>query len=334
MAQEIPNVEIFATGTWHGSGGKSTITEEDLDHIVESFEALGTQPGFKPVVKLGHADAQKWFGQKSGSPALGFISKVWRDGNKILANLSNVPETIVDMIKKGRYHSVSIELFPRYEHAGKAYRNVLYAIALLGAELPAVKGLKELAASLFHESAEGVVEYHQGEPKMSAVQYSQEQVDALVAAEVTKTETAIKESFEQKISAAETALEAAKAAQKSAEDALRTYEIESNKREITAIVEGAIKEGKLTPAQKDSMIEFGQSHRKAFDGFVAGLKVVVPTGEKGQDGEKKTFANASEEIDAKVKELQAKDGKLSYAEARHTVLSGNEDLKQRYFRGE
>jgi hypothetical protein len=154
MAQRIDGVEIFATGKHRGSE-VVTITENDLAEMVNSFNELTTSiEGFQPVVKLGHDEAQAFFGQRKGAPNLGFIEKIWVEGSKVLANFTNVPDALVDLIKMRRFNSVSIEMFPKTVFNGREFKNVLTAVALLGAELPAVKGLKELAATLFTEEAD------------------------------------------------------------------------------------------------------------------------------------------------------------------------------------
>jgi hypothetical protein len=351
MAKELNHVEIFATGTWHPSSGKVTITEEDLDDMVQSFTELGSIPGFTPVLKLGHADAQKWFGQKGGSPALGFVSKIWREGRKILANFSNVPDSIVDLISKRRYNSVSVEIFPRYEHEGRTLKNVLFAVALLGAELPAVKGLKELASSLFNAStafsSADVVVFEKGEPVMTAVQFSQEQHETLLEAAIAKAVEITKGEFAQKVSDLETSVTKLTGERDRAVEALREFTANADKREFETMVETAMKDGKLTPAQKpmalafaDSlkgMVKFGDGEKPAkvlFKEFLDGFKAGPDTSEKGSATKKSEFASAAEEVVAKANKLVGEKQATSFAAAVESVLVGDPALKARYVAGE
>ena len=138
MAKTIEGVEIFATGKHRGSE-VIDITQDDLAQMVNSFNALKDVGGFDPVLKLGHDDVQKFFGARKGAPNLGFVDKLRIEGSKILADFTNVPDALFDLIKQRRFNSVSIEMFPKTEFNGKQFSNVLTAVALLGAELPAVK---------------------------------------------------------------------------------------------------------------------------------------------------------------------------------------------------
>ena len=192
MAGEINSVEIFATGVWNGNK-KITVTQKTLDQMVSSFELLSAQvDGYRPFLKLGHTEMQKFFGGESGAPSLGFISKIWREGGKILANFSNVPDTLVDLVKSGRYNAVSIEFLPEVKFAGDTFRSVLRAVALLGAELPAVKDLKDLSASLMSddayifEEASPVETLEKEVPVANEAKYDQAQVDSLIEVAVSK----------------------------------------------------------------------------------------------------------------------------------------------------
>src|SRR5688572_19598529 len=109
MAGTIQRLEIFGAGTHNAVTGKVTITENDLDNIVTAFDAFKGTNLVRPHLKLGHTDAQKWFGQKDGIPALGWIDKVWREGRNLLADIRDVPDALIDMFRQGRYHNVSAE---------------------------------------------------------------------------------------------------------------------------------------------------------------------------------------------------------------------------------
>lgn len=345
MAQEILNVEIFATGTWRPSHGTVTITDQDLDDLVASYNELGAKPGFIPVLKLGHTDAQKWFGQKNGAPALGFVSKLWREGSKILANFSNVPDAIVDMISKKRYNTVSVEIYPRYEHEGRTLKNVLAAVALLGAELPAVKGLKELAASLFNaevafQHADELVTYTQGEPDMTDRSFTQAEHDALTADAVARATA----EFETRITALTADVTRLTGERDRASEALRQFTAEAEAREFTAMVDAAIAAGNLVPAQRDMAIAFGNTlngtvkygdgekpAKELFKEFLATFKAGPSTEEKGSGASGTTHASAAQEVDAKSRALAA-EKKISYGDAMTEVLK-DESLKARYVAG-
>lgn len=348
MAKNIDGVEIFATGRHRGSEIVN-ITTDDLAHMVNSFNELTTSiEGFRPVLKLGHDDVQKFFGAHKGAPNLGFIEKIWVEGSKLLANFTNVPDALVDLIKMRRFNSVSIEMFPKTVFNGKEFKNVLVAVALLGAELPAVKGLKELAATLFTEEADPVFEGDKIELKEDdmPVTFTQEQHDALVLKAVSEAKAEVKGEFEGVVSTLTTERDEAATGRKTAETALREFEDSTRKQEAATMVDKAITEGKLLPKQKDAAlafalnltgtIKFGDketSASKMFSEFLDTMPVKINLGEngKGGDGEKVTFENPSEEVDVKARSAMKKDEKLDYAGARTLVLSEDEELKLRYF---
>lgn len=128
---ELNGIEIFSTGTWNGD----KYTEKDLDAIVESFE----QVGFRPPIKLGHKE-------NSGDPAYGWIKSIRREGKKLIADFMDLPEKLFNAIKDKQFDTVSSEIYWNMERAGKKFSRVLKAVALLGAETPAVN-LKPLRES-------------------------------------------------------------------------------------------------------------------------------------------------------------------------------------------
>jgi cation transport regulator ChaB len=138
---ELKDVEVFGTGEWN----KHKITDEDLDNIVNGTNEIIDK--LKPKVKLGHDDKQELL-QKSGYPAGGWITKLKRAGNKILVDIKEVPKVLYDLIKNGAYKRISSEILYDYTEPStkKKYEKVLSAIAFLGADLPAITNLKDIAA--------------------------------------------------------------------------------------------------------------------------------------------------------------------------------------------
>lgn len=129
---DIANVEIMRVGTWNGKHFRNA----HLDEIIANFPRVG----FQPPVKLGHSD-------KPGEPAYGWVSSLKRVGDRLLAGFTSVPEELIAMIRAKRYNSVSVELFDDLVRNGITYKLVLKAVAVLGAAIPAVSGLKPLSES-------------------------------------------------------------------------------------------------------------------------------------------------------------------------------------------
>ena len=157
---DLKNVEIFAEGTWFGKNSApegDVYTAQDLENMVTAFDELKER--IKPPAKLGHDFAQK-FAQQSGLPALGWVTSLKKVGTKLLADVSQVPGKIAELIKAGAYKRISPEIIWDFTDAvsNKIYPRVLKAIALLGAELPAVNTLDDIMA-LYGLDAEGFKVY-------------------------------------------------------------------------------------------------------------------------------------------------------------------------------
>jgi len=138
---DIPGLEIFSSGTFNND----VYSEADLDAMVSAFGEVG----FQPTVKAGHADGQEKAEEARkvfGAPALGYASKIYRKGSKLLADLTRVPRRFADLIKKGAYSRISSEIFWNYADQGKKFPRVLRSIAFLGADIPALTNLKEIEA--------------------------------------------------------------------------------------------------------------------------------------------------------------------------------------------
>lgn len=137
--EQLNGVELFATGEHNGD----KYTEADLDAMVNAFHALD----FQPALKAGHTDAP-------GTPALGYVTALRREGSKLLADLSDIPAEVYRQIKDKRFNRLSAEIYWNLERAGKTYKRALKAVALLGAGVPGVAGLKPLSAAFAEIQAE------------------------------------------------------------------------------------------------------------------------------------------------------------------------------------
>ncbi len=150
---ELRDVEVFGIGVWKGN----KITDKDLDDIVNNTNEIIDK--LKPKVKLGHGDKQDLL-RKTGLPAGGWITKLKRAGDKILVNIKEVPKVLYQLIKNGAYKRISSEILVGYTEPStkKKYNKVLSAIAFLGADLPAVTNLKDIAALYdFNEDANLII---------------------------------------------------------------------------------------------------------------------------------------------------------------------------------
>jgi hypothetical protein len=120
----MKSFEIFMAGTHTDmSGNVREWTESDLDEIAAKYSERTVDA---PIV-CGHPN--------DSSPAFGWISKIYRQGKKLMAEPKEVVSEFADAVKKRMYKYVSIALRP-----DKSVRHV----GFLGGMPPAVKGLAEV----------------------------------------------------------------------------------------------------------------------------------------------------------------------------------------------
>lgn len=160
--RSIKGVEVFAAGVWTDSQGQThEWTAADLEKMVQTFKG---GRGF--VLKVGHTS--DGFNRKVaealsvplelvtgefglGQIALGQGSDLSLVDGKLVADFTNVPEAIADLIEGHQFNHVSAEIELNDN------KPTLTAVALLGVEEPAVNSLAPLAAAgVFSRKAEGM----------------------------------------------------------------------------------------------------------------------------------------------------------------------------------
>lgn len=128
----IKNVEIFKAGTYSGQ----PYTEDDLDQMVTNFEALRSGGQFEPVFKKDHSE--------SVENQIGWIVGVRREGSVLLGDLHVTEWSAYDKIESGTWKYLSSEIYPPVlaseEFGIDGY--VLRGVAIVS--VPKVKGLKGL----------------------------------------------------------------------------------------------------------------------------------------------------------------------------------------------
>lgn len=137
----IRNYPIFETGRWNNM----SFTDEDLDDIVRNYNELRSLGAQQVPLKLGHNEDQP---VTDGKPALGWVENLRRVGTQIIADFVDVPRVLLEAIKQKLYRAVSVEFLLGVKYRGKKYKHVLDAVAILGADQPAVHTLPDLRAYL------------------------------------------------------------------------------------------------------------------------------------------------------------------------------------------
>jgi len=179
--------------------------------------------------------------------------------------------------------------------------------------------------------------------------FTQPQVDALIDAAVHAAAGVASAKFASAVDAHRVELQVMTARADTAERALAVNAAEFAQREAATIVDQAIKDGKLMPAQKDmalafmgsisGKISFGGTEKPAkvlFSEFIASFGKQVSLGEFGSGKSNTEFANAAAEVDYLVKQRMSDDksGKTDYSMAFAAVRYENPTLMSRYAAGE
>ena len=297
---DIKDLEIFEAGTWNGE----KYTERDLDDMVESFQAIGYK--LKPYVKLGHSDRQDLL-QKEGLPSAGWITGLKRMGSKLLADIKNVPEKIYELIQSKAYGRISSEIFWNLKDEGKTYRRALKAIALLGADTPAVTSLDDFINLYTEADYEKLILCNNKETDMEDKDVKTYEM------KIENLETEIK-NYEMKLSEKDKELS-------EKDKIIEQYQAEKIKafnQSVSDFLDVQVKDGKMTPAQKEKIcaLVHDEEDLEKVRQFVADQGQVVPMGETSKHQEiDKGEKSEGDILDEKIKSYMKEHQGISYADA-------------------
>ena len=122
------------------STGEWRVTRADLESAVAASRAGVIRAA---VLKLGHAGPMR-----DAAPALGRVTnlRLADGGNTLVADFTDVPKAVAALMPKA-WPQRSVEALIDYEAPdGRRWPLVIEAVALLGAQLPGVDGLADVAA--------------------------------------------------------------------------------------------------------------------------------------------------------------------------------------------
>ena len=206
-------MEVFRAGrNTSASGQTREWTESDLEKIVTSYDPDKHEA---PIV-VGHP--------KDNSPAYGWIEQLKAVGRTLLAKPKQVEPQFAEMVRSGRFKKRSISLYPD---------GSLRHVGFLGAQPPAIKGLKDVS---FSDKQQDFETYEYTEDTMTEVEKLQAQLDA---------EKQARQAAEQK--AADFKEKA-----KTAEENFAEAEKKARRAEVDNFIESGIKDGKILPAWKEA----------------------------------------------------------------------------------
>lgn len=142
----IKEVHIFKAGTQTSAQGITReFTKNDLEQIAKSYKP----DVHEAPIRIGHDDNDK-------VPAWGWVKGVKVKGDELFAEIDFSP-LATDYIKNGLYKKVSASFYsPDSKINPEPGKWSLRHVALLGAQPPAVKGLKGFA---YEENADGVLDF-------------------------------------------------------------------------------------------------------------------------------------------------------------------------------
>jgi len=169
----IRGVEIFKAGTHNND----TYTERDLDDMAAAEKELD----YRVALKLGHSR------DEPGAPAYGWIQNLRRVGDKLLADFTDMHDSVIDAIRNRSYDRCSAEIFWGLKRGGKTFRRALKAVALLGADVPAVAGLKPLHKMEFTECQYEAVFNHEREFAIMSEQRADLELDRRIQQRMHQT---------------------------------------------------------------------------------------------------------------------------------------------------
>lgn len=318
-AKTLPDqIEIFRAGRQVDDAGNAHVfSEADVAAIAAAYDpALREAP-----LTVGHP--------ASNLPAYGWVKGLSAQGATLTMNPHQVEDKFAEMVQAGRFKKRSASFYPP-AHPGNPAPGQWYLrhVAFLGAQPPAVAGLKDI------QFAEGDAE--------GAVSFSETAIiqKEILMDEETKARLA---QAEAEAAAAKAAQANAEAAAKAAKDQLAQFaEVQRQDRHTAHVsfAEAQVKAGKLLPSNKETAVavldqladsrpiefsEAGVSKKIApaewFKGLIEGAKPLVEFGEFAAGGAGESAKGKSDaEIDKMAKEFAAKHN-VSYAEALSKVVS-------------
>ena len=347
FAQDEPfDVEILRVGTWQGSGCPKDgcqFMHDDLHDMVTNFNALKGEHSV--VLKRGHST-------EVGDIALGWVDLLWVEGDRLLGRFAAVPKIVREAIQKKLFRKVSIEAMRGATFAGKKLKGwVLDAVALLGADVPAVSGLKDLGTYLASRSLEHgamatfTIDVNEEENTMD--EETKKRLDALDAKLSSSSDQIKTVTTENERLKAENVKLTKEATDRTTAE--RKIKIEANRTKVTGILEQAVKDKLILPAQREKFSKLLKTTDdeamfivviEDVEGLIAasGKKVNFNRedgrGKGNSDGSKdRVHEDAGEELHRIALGKIDENPKLQYQRALELAMQANPELAREHIGG-
>lgn len=326
------DAEIFSVGEWNGE----TFTREDLEEIAANFERL--RGVLQPPLKFGHDDSQTLLGQQDGDPALGWVQGLRVVGDRLVATFAGMPSVVLEAIRNGRYRRVSAELYFNVRRGGEALGKALKAVALLGADLPAVTNLRDLTAFLHAANA---TELQPGEARV----FTMDRHDP-PAKERCMPSTPDIEELQTELQELRAYREQQEQRKQQEHTRRRTRAFQQARDSVATFCEEQVAQGRLTPHLRERLLrEVEQQVHTFSDGaglrvsmgwlrdFIAAQPVVLPQAEAAHaghpGGETEPAGDPSRTLARRAAQRMV-EMNLSYSQAAEYVLKTDPELARAY----
>ena len=325
----LNRIEIFAVGVWNGI----TVTPKMLVELANNFTRLSDV--IDVYAKLGHNEEQK---MTDGQPALGWASKIWVEGEKLFATMTDVPDIVVEAIEKKLYKNVSIEVLFDVEHKGVQYGTVLTAVALLGADMPAVNTLTDLKTYMTANNLAFTshatfskkptnTNHNSGGSTMTPEE--QAEFDALKATNKAQAKSITEQA--EKFTSQQTEIDKLKSDGKETAFA-------RDKADVEATTEKLVKDKKMLPAQRDKLMkDFTAKTAEQIKFSISLFEDNASTDmggesahDKSDDDKDEENFSASDRVDVEASKIQAANPTMSYGDAVQSVFSADPKLAAEY----
>lgn len=185
-------IDVLRMGKANASRGGKVVIDEQFLSEVERYTNANIDT-LKPPLKLGHQPPPGSMFTADGAPALGWVARVRRVGDKLVADVVKVPDKLYQAFQLGRWRRQSAEIMRDWTNpAGDKVTRVLKAVALLGSELPAIQTLDDLVSFSGDEQVVCFVDAAaapadgQGEGQNGEVAMTPEEIKAFIAEAVAK----------------------------------------------------------------------------------------------------------------------------------------------------
>lgn len=326
-------IEIFKAGTHRDDAGNThTFTRAQLEEMAATYNAtLREAP-----LTVGHP--------KDNLPAYGWVQRVFiNDAGNLAIDTHQVDPAFADMVKAGRFKKRSASFYPpgapHNPTPGKWY---LRHVAFLGAQPPAVAGLKDMAFAEYGDLAEAL-SFSESEPEPTQPQEhpmsdaDKAELERLRAENKTLSEG--KAAAEKNAADSKAAADAAAAQVKSFAEKAAAY----RRAGFLSFAESEVKAGRLLPKDKNTAIAVMETLAAAeqplsfsegttttqitntqmcawLQGQMSSRKPIVSFGEMGggggaDGGQFDARGKTDEEIDKAAHAYVAQHPEVSYAEA-------------------